>query len=168
MANQRHLDILQQGVKAWNQWREEHRETQPDLSGANLSNATIGRTIFGNLDLRTVKGLETVAHEGPSTIGTDTISWSQRTIPEVFLRGAGLSDVFIAFARTLAQHPADYHTCFISYSSYDEAFVKRLYADLQHQGVRCWFAPEDMKIGDTIHTRIDESIRLYDKLLLVL
>ena len=30
------------------------------------------------------------------------------------------------------------------------------------------FAPEDMKIGDNIHTRIDESIRLYDKLLLVL
>jgi hypothetical protein len=27
---------------------------------------------------------------------------------------------------------------------------------------------EAMKIGDNIHTRIDESIRLYDKLLLVL
>src|SRR5207237_3894852 len=30
------------------------------------------------------------------------------------------------------------------------------------------FAPEDMKIGDKIRPRIDESIRLHDKLLLVL
>ena len=40
--------------------------------------------------------------------------------------------------------------------------------DLQNHGVRCWFAPEDMKIGDHIRPRIDETIRLYDKLLLVL
>jgi len=34
--------------------------------------------------------------------------------------------------------------------------------------VRCWFAPEDMKIGDRIRQTIDEAVRLYDKLLLVL
>lgn len=34
--------------------------------------------------------------------------------------------------------------------------------------MRCWFAPEDIKIGDKFRTRIDESIRVYDKLLLVL
>jgi len=64
-------------------------------------------------------------------------------------------------------NPIDYYTCFISYSSHDEPFAKRLYADLQHEGVRCWFAPEDLKIGDKIRHRIDESIHLYDKLLLV-
>jgi TIR domain len=36
------------------------------------------------------------------------------------------------------------------------------------RGVRCWFAPEDMKIGDRLRPRIDETIRVYDKLLLVL
>jgi len=45
---------------------------------------------------------------------------------------------------------------------------KRLHADLQNNGVRCWFAPEDMKIGDKIRPVIDESIRVYDKLLLIL
>ena len=34
--------------------------------------------------------------------------------------------------------------------------------------MRCWFAPEDMKIGDKIWDRLDQSIRLHDKLLLVL
>ena len=60
------------------------------------------------------------------------------------------------------------YSCFISYSSKDEAFAKRLHADLQDKGVRCWFAPEDMRIGDKIRTRIDEVIRVHDKLLLIL
>src|SRR5713226_9197003 len=32
------------------------------LSGAELSGATVGATTFGNVDLREVKGLETVTH----------------------------------------------------------------------------------------------------------
>jgi hypothetical protein len=63
---------------------------------------------------------------------------------------------------------SSYHSCFISYSYKDQAFAECLYADLQSKGVRCWFAPEDLKIGDHYHQRIDESIRLYDKLILIL
>ena len=40
--------------------------------------------------------------------------------------------------------------------------------DLQAKGVRVWFAPHDMKIGARIRPTIDESIRVYDKLLLML
>ena len=36
MPNQEHLDLLKQGVDAWNKWREEHPEIQPDLLGADL------------------------------------------------------------------------------------------------------------------------------------
>jgi TIR domain len=50
----------------------------------------------------------------------------------------------------------------------DHDFAARLYADFQTTGVRCWFAPEDLKIGDRFRPRIDETIRVYDKLLLVL
>jgi TIR domain/Pentapeptide repeats (8 copies) len=144
-----------------------------DLSGANLSGAfliesRVGVTSFGNLDLRTVYGLETVKHLAPSTIGADTIIRSGGDIPEVFLRGAGLTDTFITYARSLVNVPIEYYTCFISYSHYDEAFANHLYADLQSHDVRCWFAPEDMKIGDKIRPRIDETIRTFDKLLLVL
>jgi hypothetical protein len=125
-------------------------------------------TTIGNVDLRTVKGLETIVHFGPSTIGKDTISRSEGDIPDVFLREAGLSDPFITYARSLAQHPIEYYTCFISYSSKDQPFAERLYTDLQSKGVRCWFAPEDLKIGEKFWHRIDESIRMYDKLLVVL
>src|SRR6266852_2701148 len=133
---------------------------QTDLSSAiltevNLSRAKVGWTIFGDVDLRTVKGLETVEHEGPSTIGTNTILRSQGDIPEIFLRGAGLNETFITYARSLVGQSIDYYTCYISYSSKDQAFADRLYTDLQSKGVLCWFAPKDMKIGDNIHSRID-------------
>jgi hypothetical protein len=139
-----------------------------DLNGANFSRAKVGLTIFGNVDLRLVKELEDVNHVGPSTVGIDTIIRSQGNIPEVFLQGAGIPDTWITYARSLIGQPIDFYSCFISYSSRDEAFARRLHADLQSRGVRCWFAPEDLKIGDKIRPRIDESIRLYDKLLLVL
>ena len=43
-----------------------------------------------------------------------------------------------------------------------------MHTDLQAAKVRVWFAPEDLKTGDRIRDRIDESIRIYDKLLIVL
>jgi len=139
-----------------------------NLSGAQFDQAHLARTIFGEVDLSRVQSLETVRHGGPSTIGIDTIYRSQGHIPEDFLRKAGVPDSFITYLRSLVIKPIDYYTCFISYASKDQVFAERLYIDLQSKGIRCWFAPEDMKIGDNIHTRIDESIRLYDKLLLVL
>jgi len=148
------------------------------LDGADFSKAILGPVIvatkfneviavtsFNDVDLSNVKGLETVHHDGPSTIGIDTIYKSKGKIPEAFLRKCGVPNEMIEFARTVSQ---EFHSCFISYSSKDEEFVKRLYADLQSRGVRVWFAPEDLKIGDKFRTRIDEAIRVYDKLLLVL
>src|SRR5262249_1254782 len=61
-----------------------------------------------------------------------------------------------------------HYSCFISYSSKDDAFAKRLYADLQNKGVRCWFAEHDMPIGAKIIDAIDEAIRMRDKVLLIL
>jgi len=155
-----------------------------DLTSANLASATLNgailtraiftdaflwRTVFANVDLSTARDLEKVDQaEGPSIISISTIYRSQGNIPEVFLKGAGVDDTFITYIRSLVGKAIEYYTCFISYSSKDEAFAKRLYADLQNRNVRCWFAPEDMKIGDRIRPRIDESIRIYDKLLLVL
>jgi hypothetical protein len=56
MANQQHLDILRQGVNAWNSWRKYNPEVQPDLGGANfsgaiLSYADLSRAILSETDL---------------------------------------------------------------------------------------------------------------------
>jgi hypothetical protein len=138
------------------------------LEGSNLSSALMGLTLFAENDLSSVTGLESVWHEGPSTIGIDTIYKSKGKIPEAFLRGAGVPQDFITYMKSLVGKDFDFPSCFISYSSKDDDFAQRLHADLQQQGVRCWFAPEDLKIGDKFRMRIDESIRIYDKLMVVL
>ena len=143
-------------------------EVGPNLFKTNLTGATIGWTTLANADLSTALGLETVYHHGPSTIGIDTLYRSQGNIPEVFLRGAGVPDEMITYSKSLVGQPFQYYSCFISYSSRDEALAQRLHADLQDKGVRCWFAPEDLKIGDEFRSRIDESIQVYDRLLLIL
>ncbi len=140
------------------------------LSGANMREAWIGYTVFVALDLRGVQGLDTVVHFSPSSIGIDTLYRSQGDIPEVFLRGCGMPDSMIDYARALvaAERPIDYYSVFISYSSKDEALAARLHADLQAAGVRCWYAPHDLPIGARLRVGIDEAIRLHDKLLLLL
>jgi uncharacterized protein YjbI with pentapeptide repeats len=223
MANPEHLEILKQGVEAWNKWRGEDIGVAPDLAaadlreadlvwadldganlgaanlfgadlhmaflhwahiheailvwanlsgavltGADFAGATIGYTTFGDNDLSEVKGLETIHHLGPSTIGIDTIYKSKGKIPEVFLRGCGVPEDFILYMKSLVGKAIEFYSCFISYSSKDDDFAQRLHADLQAQNVRCWFAPENLKIGDKFRMRIDEAIRIHDKLLLVL
>ena len=79
-----------------------------------------------------------------------------------------MPESFITYAKSLVVKAIEYYSCFISYSSKDEEFAKRLYADLQREGVPCWFAPEDLKIGAETRTGIDEAIRVHDKLLIVL
>lgn len=64
--------------------------------------------------------------------------------------------------------PIQYYSCFISYSSADETLARRLHADLQDQGVRCWFALYDRRPGQLIRQGIDEAIHMQDKVLLIL
>lgn len=262
MANPEHLKILEQGVEAWNNWREQNRKIIPDLSEAdlsevdlraadlsnanlqgvnlvgadlrsahhpsgsrfyhlttilfrtnlrgtnlfgadlrdanlrdvdlhraNLSNADLrgtslrvanlsvanlkesilGYTVFGNTNLKNAQNLDSCRHHGPSIIDQMTLVQSGK-LPEVFLKGCGLSDEFVREIPFLFWEKAafEFYSCFISHSTKDKDFAERLYTDLQNKGVRCWFAPEDMKIGDEIRQRIDETIRVYDKLLLIL
>jgi CheY-like chemotaxis protein len=59
-------------------------------------------------------------------------------------------------------------SCFLSYSSRDQLFAERLYADIRRRGIRCWFAPEDMRAGKKVHEQIEQAIGKYDKLLLII
>src|SRR5271157_4651730 len=97
--------------------------TGTKLSDTDFGEAVLGWTVFADVDLSTAKGLETVSHEGPSTIGVDTIYRSQGKIPEVFLRGAGLPDEFIAYIGSFVGRPIEFYSCFISYSGKDQEFA---------------------------------------------
>jgi uncharacterized protein YjbI with pentapeptide repeats len=280
MANPDHIDILKQGVKAWNTWRSAHPSVQPDLqeanftgmnlSGVNFSEAYLGRTTFhkailqeadlreaalqgavflsanlkganialANLTIATLEqasligavlrgadlrkancimanlhraclqeanltearldfatlhqtylqgtvlrqaiffqtaladvnltkaiGLEECIHHGPSFIDFHTLRYGP--LPLAFLRGCGLPNNLIESLPSLL-NALQFHSCFISYSTKDQEFAKRLHADLQDKGVQCWFASRDIQGGKKIHEQIDQAIRVHDKLLLVL
>ena len=142
--------------------------TETSLNGTDFSGAVMDGTIFANVDLRNVKGLESVLCEGPCSINIETIYLSEGKIPEVFLRGAGVPESLIAYMKSLVVEPIEYYSCFISYSTKDQKFAELLHSLLQTKGARVWLATEDLQIGDRFRAKIDEAIRLYDKLLLVL
>lgn len=184
MANPEHLEILKQGVEAWNQWRDENTDVIPDfrkanlslanlrgfnLRGANLngvqliratltradlreaqvrvtnlyaadlgraqlqgadlqlahldcarlshadfSMATLGGTMFGNVDLSEAEGLDSVRHHSPSTVGIDTLYKSRGEIPEEFLRGCGVPEDLIVYAKSIFKQPKQFYSSFIS------------------------------------------------------
>jgi|ERR1041385_416123 hypothetical protein len=135
--------------------------------GCNLTGAEIGQTTFANVEFVDTVGLDRLKHESESTIGINTFFVS-RGLPDSFLRGAGVPEDFITYASSLLGKAIEYYSCFISYASADERFARRLYADLQARNIRVWFAPEDLKIGDRFRSRIDQSIRIHDKLIVIL
>ncbi len=137
------------------------------LLSADLTGAILQGTIFGNVDLSEVKGLDAVLHLGPSTLGIDTLYRSKGNTPEVFLRGCGVPEDMIAYARSLRGKVFEFYSCFVSHSAKDKRFCERLYADLQAKGVRVWYFPEDAKWGETVWGEIDRSIKVYDKLIVV-
>jgi uncharacterized protein YjbI with pentapeptide repeats len=139
-----------------------------DLFKANLRDAELQGTFLTGVDLSEAKGLSRVRHHGPSIIAVDTLYASKARVPVVFLRGCGVPDSLITLVRSQARRSVEFHSCFISYSTRDEEFAKRLHSDLQKTGVRCWFAPHDVRAGKKLHEQIDEAIRTYDRLLLIL
>ncbi|MGH9611696.1 MAG: toll/interleukin-1 receptor domain-containing protein, partial [Bryobacteraceae bacterium] len=138
------------------------------LRNVDFTSAGFGDTVFARVDLRSCRGLSECSHSAPSTIGVDTIYASHGDIPEAFLRKAGLSDAFLVYAKSLIGAAIQLYSCFISYSTEDKDFADRLYADLEARDVRCWYAPHDMQGGRKVHEQIDEAIRLFERLLLVL
>lgn len=135
------------------------------LHGANLSQATCHATVFSNVDLSRVVGIETIDHRGPSTIGVDTLFKSDGKIPDVFLRGAGVPEIVIEYLGSMIGKALEFYSCFISYSHADRAFARRLHDALQGRGIRCWLDEHQLLPGDVIRDQISEAIKISDKVL---
>jgi uncharacterized protein YjbI with pentapeptide repeats len=161
--------------------------SRADLRGADLSGAIVGNTSFDDLDLSEAKGLDAVDHRLPSTVGVDTLDKSHGQIPEVFLRGCGLSDWEIEAARLYqpdlgrdkigdivykihdlrAQQAIQVNSLFISYSRADGPFVDCLENTLTQKGIRFWRDVHDATAG-RLEKQIDRAMRLNPTVLLVL
>jgi len=155
--------------------------------GNNFSKARMGGTIFGNSDLSTAAALENVIHIAPSRISTDTLVYSKGKIPEIFLRGCGLSDWEIEFSKLYVpdlsfdeinkiqnrifdlrnRQALQISSLFISYSHVDGIFVERLERNLAKIGIRFWRDIHDLKSG-RIEMQVDRAIHQNPTVLLIL
>jgi len=158
-----------------------------NLDGADFSNALMGGTTLGFVDLSQASGLDKVKHYQPSTIGIQTIAESKGNIPEIFLRGCGLTDWEIESAKLYnpnlgnedidkilykihdlrATQAIQISPLFISYSHEDAPFVDKLETYLNNKGIRFWRDIHDMKSG-RMEKQIDRAIRQNPTVLLIL
>lgn len=194
-ANLRNADLSGANLRQANLNEADLRETQlrgthlshAHIRNADFSSASISFVNFGTIDFRNAMGLENVKHLGPSQVTTDTLKISQGKIPEVFLRGCGLSDWEIEevklynpdlsndeINKTLykmydlrATQALQISPLFISYSHGDRTFVDKLESYLSKKGVRFWRDIHDMKSG-RMEKQIDRAMRLNPTVLLIL
>jgi uncharacterized protein YjbI with pentapeptide repeats len=96
MANQEHLDIFEQGVEVWNQWRKEHVDISPDLSrvvlsGANLRGIDLGKANLGGTDLNYANlDYSNLSYADLSYANLDGVDLSRATLIKANLEGANL------------------------------------------------------------------------------
>jgi hypothetical protein len=160
---------------------------QAVLRGAELGGARSDETLWADLDLSVAKGLESIRHAAPSTIGADTFRKSKGRLPEIFLRGCGLSDWEVRNARLYDPDlsPADVgetqeevhqlltrgivqtSPVFISHSADDAAFVDAIAAGLDELGIRYW-RDEKEPAADQTEDFLDRSSSLNPTVLIVL
>jgi len=141
--------------------------TLVDLTQAIFYKTLFWETIISRTNLSDAIGLEFSKHGGPSIIDHRTFKKSKK-ISSHFLKGIGLPDNLIQFYKHKSTNKHSYQSCFISYSSNDEIFVNKLYNALQKNGIRCWFAPENLNVGDKYRETIENAITSYDKVIIVL
>lgn len=141
-----------------------------DLRETDFCDSRMGTNSFNNVDLSFAKGLGSVYHFDSSSIGIDTLYKSAGKISERFLRGCGIPDDFITFIPSHfgIQQAIQFYSCFISYSTKDEEFARRLYSRMRDEHLRVWFAPEDIKGGEKLYEQIEQAIQLHDRLLIIL
>jgi uncharacterized protein YjbI with pentapeptide repeats len=165
----------------------EARFVGADVIGTDFSGARVGITVFANIDLSRVTGLESVDHRGPSHLSMDTFILSEGKIPEVFLRGCGLSDADIEYAKLSnpalgmeeinqglqkihdlrAAQALQISPLFISYSHANSQFVDKIGNRLAEKGIRYWRDMHDMKAAK-LERQMDRAIRQNLKVLLIL
>ena len=136
-----------------------------DLSGAHFND-----TIFAQVNLSLVKGLDAAVHDGSSLTDINTVIFPQDVhIRTYFLRGVGFTETQIEYLLSLlVPQPIQYQSLFISYARQDEVVARQLHANLCKNKVSCWFAPHDLQPGNYFRERIDQAIHSQDKLLLLL
>jgi hypothetical protein len=140
-------------------------------------NAQIGHTAISGVDLSSVVGLAEIGHHSPSAIDTVSLRLTTGGLanqPDFrrrdffgFLSSTGFDDELADVVRSWVGQPIEFHSIFLSHSSRDKQFARKLYGDLRSIKIKCWLDERELLPGDSILGEIDKGIKLWDRLLLV-
>jgi Pentapeptide repeats (8 copies) len=126
-------NLFEADLRGANLFRTELRMAyffETKLLGANFESAKCGYNTFASLDFSDAINLDKIVHGGPSSVGVDSYSRSRGRIPEVFLRGCGLSPWEI-----------------LSIRFYDPTLTPPAFADLQYEIFDAWTKNKNMING---------------------
>ncbi len=147
MANQEHLDILKQGVDAWNEWRKEHPEIQPDLQRADLIGVSLrranllGANLFGAILSRANLFEATLFRANLFEANLSEADLFGATFTAANLRGADLTRANLT-RTTLSE--ADFSEANLTGANLSEAtivrtkFTKAILTDCWIYGISAW------------------------------
>ena len=143
------------------------RFVKSDCESSILHRATAGGTLFANCDLRSVIGLDSMLHAGPSTIALDTLARSGGRIPRLFLEGAGVARPLIAAQDVLTAERRTYPTVLLIGSMADSELAERLCQDLSEAHIPSWaLYADDEDALNSGEASLDYTV-YYDRLALL-
>jgi hypothetical protein len=146
--------------------------TGADLSGALLrevdfSDAILGKTIFGNTDLRVARHLAKARCESPVSIGIDTLELSRWHVPVELLHASRTSPRVVSAIAEWADRANEFHSCFLSHSSLDADTVRELDYRLRFDGVHSFYSPVDIAPGAAWKEELNERLKEAGRILVV-
>jgi uncharacterized protein YjbI with pentapeptide repeats len=128
MANEQQLEVLLQGVEAWNAWRDENPHVEIDLTGANLERLNLNHVNFSNARLN---------NANLSFANLDNTDFSHAHLKNTNLAHAQLQKSHLAFAnleRAVLLYAnlkrADLRGALLKHAAMED--VNLMYANLTH------------------------------------
>jgi uncharacterized protein YjbI with pentapeptide repeats len=149
MANEEHLNILQQGVEAWNQWRRDNPKIIPNLSFSDLGKTNL---VFANLSGADLSRADLSKVNLSNTNLSDT-KLSDANLSFSDLSGANLSGAYLIYANLSEANLfyANLSKANLSKANLSEADLRR--ADLSDADL----SDADLKAARLIKARLDRA-----------
>lgn len=138
MANPEHLDRLLQGVEAWNRWREESPQIEPDLSFADLNGTNLSFANLINVDLTAAKLISTnlisaeLISAGLSGANLSHANLSHANLLTANLGGADLSCANLSYANLYKTNFKGANCIYVDLRGTDFGFADLSYANFSH------------------------------------
>ncbi|MEM8612524.1 MAG: pentapeptide repeat-containing protein [Cyanobacteria bacterium P01_H01_bin.105] len=131
MANAKHLELLRQGVRGWNEWREKNPEIKPDLNGANLRrtdlrDANLRDANLGDANLREVCLIRANLRE--TDLSSSDLSSSD--LSGLDLRDSNLREVYLIGANLSASNLSGLDLSYANLSYANLSYANLSYANL--------------------------------------